>query len=612
MATGEIRYIATIDTSKYKSGQLEIEKANNAVEKSTINVEKSQNALQRAVEKYGAGSLQARDATANLNSAQLDLADSNAQLDKAISKNSTSLNLFKAGLAAVAAAAVAVGAVIVSNIGGAITRIDTLNNSARVFKNLGFEANDVAEAMSNLQASILGLPTSLDAAVRGTQDLAATYGDIRLGQRVFSALNNAILSTGGSAEEVNNAIRQLSQVPLDGPLDAQTWLSLRNSGLTPVLVTLSKEFGRSIDQLKEDFSSGTLTVQDFVDGLLKLDSEGGSGVASLQTQVRDATNGIGTSFTNLNTAIVRNIGNIISAFGVDRIAGGIRAFTQVINDIGKVIGDIVTQYVVPFTQKVGDLFSIIYSNEQVLKGMQYILIAIGVALGTVVAVIGIALIAFGALFSAIAYSYGLIQDVFTNITNVVRSFVTFVVLSISSVIGHLVQVFSSIPSFFQNLWTQIVSSFTNIGVAVGNAIGNAVKSVVNSVLRTAVNLINGFIDGINGVINLINALPGVDIGRLGRLPIPQLANGGIVLPTPGGTIANIAEAGQAEAVIPLDRLDEIIKTGGGNSGAPTIEINISGAIVSSPQDQRRFAEVIGKRLNEIMQQKGYAPAIEGI
>jgi hypothetical protein len=54
--------------------------------------------------------------------------------------------------------------------------------------------------------------------------------------------------------------------------------------------------------------------------------------------------------------------------------------------------------------------------------------------------------------------------------------------------------------------------------------------------------------------------------------IPDLAEGGIVLPRPGGTIARIGEAGQAEAVIPLDRF--------GSMGGNTYVININKANVS--------------------------------
>ncbi|HUH57782.1 MAG TPA: tape measure protein, partial [Pseudomonadales bacterium] len=127
----------------------------------------------------------------------------------------------KVGLGAVIGAAVAVGAAITTNIGGAIARVDTLNNSKRTFANMGFEASEAKLALDELNKSILGLPTSLDAGVRGMTQLAATYGSISTGQKVFTALNNAILGFGGTADEVNNAIIQLSQLPMDGPLDAQ-------------------------------------------------------------------------------------------------------------------------------------------------------------------------------------------------------------------------------------------------------------------------------------------------------------------------------------------------------------------------------------------------------
>lgn len=38
---------------------------------------------------------------------------------------------------------------------------------------------------------------------------------------------------------------------------------------------------------------------------------------------------------------------------------------------------------------------------------------------------------------------------------------------------------------------------------------------------------------------------------LARLGVPQLADGGIISPRPGGTLVNVAEAGRAEAVVPL-------------------------------------------------------------
>lgn len=278
---GTIELIAKIDTSQYKRGAAEIDKANKDMESSG---EKS---------------------TSRLNGAFAGVA--------------------KVGIAALATAVIAVGALIVKNIGSAITRVDTLANSARTFDNMGFQTEEVAKSMRALEKSIMGLPTSLDAGVRGMTSLAATYGDISKGQKVFTALNNAILGFGGTAAMVENAILQVSQVPMDGPLDAQTWNSLRNSGLTPVLVAMAKDMGIGISEMKEQFGQGELKVRDFTDALVRMDSEGGGGMKSLSAIAQDSTKGIATSFANMQTAITRGLGKIIEAFGRDNISGAITA-----------------------------------------------------------------------------------------------------------------------------------------------------------------------------------------------------------------------------------------------------------------------------------------------
>ena len=236
---------------------------------------------------------------------------------------------------------VAAIAAITASIPGAVRRVDTLNNSARTFENMGFKTEIAEKAVKELERSITGLPTPLDSAMRGMTGLAATYGDIELGQQVFSSLNNAILGFGGSAAEVDNAITQLSQLPMDGPLDAQTWNSLRNSGLTPVLVAMSKEFGMSVSQMKEAFGDGTLTVEDFTTKLIEMNTKGGGGLKSLEKIAKDSTAGIGTGFANMRTAITRGVAVIIEAIGSKDIADALssigKGFESILRQIAEVI-----------------------------------------------------------------------------------------------------------------------------------------------------------------------------------------------------------------------------------------------------------------------------------
>lgn len=262
---------------------------------------------------------------------------------KSANKADKAFNGFaKGSLVAVGAGIAAIGVAVGANLGSAVRRFDTLNNSARTFKNIGFAEGDVTASMDALNDAITGLPTSLDDAVRGMTALASTYNSISIGEQLFTSLNNAVLGFGGTADDVNNAVRQLSQLPMDGPLDAQTWLSLRNSGLTPVLVAMSRDMGMSIDQMKTKFGEGELTVADFTRSLLTMNEEGGGGLTALKDIAADATQGIGTGFSNMQISIQRGITTLMDAIGSSNITSALSAIGKAIQGVLNVAAGLVS------------------------------------------------------------------------------------------------------------------------------------------------------------------------------------------------------------------------------------------------------------------------------
>lgn len=108
--------------------------------------------------------------------------------------------------------------------------------------------------------------------------------------------------------------------------------------------------------------------------------------------------------------------------------------------------------------------------------------------------------------------------------------------------------FSAVGEFFTGIWDDIKSCFTDIGSKIGDAVSGAFTTAVNWVLEKAIGIINGFIGAINTAISVINAIPGVEINKLKKLDVPQLAKGGIV---DSATLAVIGERGK-EAVMPLE------------------------------------------------------------
>lgn len=296
------------------------------------------------------------------------------EADKA-SRSSRTMNVSAMGiLKAVGAYKVASAAVglVKNSVGSAIQRVDTLNNSARTFENMGFGKGETSKAMEALKKSIQGLPTPLDAAVRGLQLLSASIGDIGKSQQIFEALNNGILGFGGSAEQVDNAVRQLSQSFSNGKVDAETWNSLIDAGMGPALNALAKTMNMTTGEMKEGLSKGTISVEQFQDSLIELNKNGGGGLSSLQKIAQDSTKGISTSIANMKTAVSRGVANVVT--GIDKALAqtNLKSISNVINQVGSAMEAGLNKFV----EKIPDVINFITQLVGIIKTLAPVIVPV--------------------------------------------------------------------------------------------------------------------------------------------------------------------------------------------------------------------------------------------
>ena len=153
--------------------------------------------------------------------------------------------------------------------------------------------------------------------------------------------------------------------------------------------------------------------------------------------------------------------------------------------------------------------------------------------------------------------------------------------------------FANVTSFFSSLWEKIKGCFVNVGVKIGSAVGDAFKSAINSCLSTIEGVVNKFIGMINGVIDVINEIPGVSLGKIGTLSLPRLAKGGVLKE---GT-AMVAEAGpellsmvNGKAVVtPLSgsAKNQAMENAGKGGGGYVQNVNITSPKALSPYEIAR-------------------------
>jgi phage-related protein len=140
------------------------------------------------------------------------------------------------------------------------------------------------------------------------------------------------------------------------------------------------------------------------------------------------------------------------------------------------------------------------------------------------------------------------SEKWTGIKNVFSGVSTYFGDKFGSAVTTIKQKWSDIKEWFQEKWNSVKSVFTSAGTSIGSSITTALKNSFNNFMSSAVGKINNFIDRLNSAITLINKIPGVNIGTINHLNVPQLAKGGIVT---GSILANIGERGK-EAVLPLE------------------------------------------------------------
>ncbi|MDQ8250450.1 phage tail protein [Enterococcus faecium] len=265
-------------------------------------------------------------------------------LDSSTQKTNTSILDIAKGIGVFKLIDNAIG-LVTSSLGGAIDRFDTLNKYPVVMQALGYSTDDVDKSMNKLTDGIDGLPTSLDEIVSSAQQLAISTGDLQKGTDTAIALNNAFLASGASSADASRGAQQYQQMLSKGEVDLQSWRSLLETmpiAMDKVSKSFSDQGVNSVNELYDALQDGTITFDDFNNRLIKL-NDGVGGFAEL---AKKNSAGIRTSFSNIKTAVVKGLANVITAIdegmqnaGLGSIAENFDKIKNAVNVAFKAITD---------------------------------------------------------------------------------------------------------------------------------------------------------------------------------------------------------------------------------------------------------------------------------
>lgn len=298
-----------------------------------------------------------------------------------------------------------------SSIGGAVSRVDTMNKFPKMMESWGYSTKQSKSAIDALAKGIDGLPTALDEVVGTTQQLTLMNGDLSKSTKLALALNDAFLASGSSAGDASRGLTQFTQMMSSGKVDMQSWKSLMET--MPVgLQKTAEAFGFAGASAKQDLykalQDGTITFDQFSDKLIELDG-GLNGFAEL---ARKNSDGIRTSFKNVSTAVTKGLANMIMEFDKAAKAKGLGGIADNINKLKGVVNSVftgMTPYISGFVNIVADgvdkvkQFYSIFEGTGAVSAIQSAFSAVGNAIGHV--------------FTSLIVNKGTITDFATTIGN---------------------------------------------------------------------------------------------------------------------------------------------------------------------------------------------------
>lgn len=326
---------------------------------------------------------------------------------------------------------------------------------------------------------------------------------------------------------------------------------------------------------------------------------------------------LGPLFEKIGPILAQAFGALTPIFDIlgpiiDVVAGAFTALAPTLTVLMKTISEIVMMLLPPLTELFQMLIPII--NQLVPP----LLALVMVALKPVIQV-------FQALMTAIQPMLDLILPILVELVTMVgKAFSDYIALVLPIVLSLITQLAPIITKLLAAILPLLPKLF-EMGMKLLMPIAEVLLKLAEKVIPILIPIIDGLadafiwlvdnvlgplIDAVSTAFDWFSKLLGLDgkkievTGSVIRYnndgstdhdnnPATKMAQGGIVMPRPGGLFANIAEAGKPEAVIPLDRLDSMMSGNGAtvnitvNAGIGTNGAQVGAEIVSAIKTYER-------------------------
>lgn len=363
----------------------------------------------------------------------------------------------------------------------------------------------------------------------------------------------------------------------------------------PFLIVLGK-LGQGVKTAKDGIEMGTKA--------LKLFSSGFMGAVKMI--------GSGISFLAANPMILVVIGIILLIAGLayliyrnwDTLKQWFNTFINWMVTAWQWLWDQIRGPVMFFVNLVVGYIMALWMFWSTIIGMFWTVVKVvfDIIVGIVAVAISIIVGIFNLLWPPIKFVFdiiwGIVKFVFDLISAYIGAAISFWGAIIGTIIDVVKFVFNKAVDIIKGIWGGLSKVFGNVWDGIKSGAG-AIVDIVSGPFKKAFNMIAHLWNSTVGKLDFHapDWVPGIGGKGFSMPKLPELAEGGVLMPRRGGVPFIGAEAGSPEAVIPLKKLPEIARQMGvsGEQNGGNV-INISGAFA---RNESELTDLFEKALESV-------------
>ena len=226
---------------------------------------------------------------------------------------------------------------ISGSIEKATNRLDSMAKAQQVMSILSGSTEKATEIVNTLNQAVTDTAYGLDAAATSTQKLATSGLDIDTSARMVMDLMDAITFYGdGTNETMQNVVDAMAKMNASGKISAEQWQRLTDAGV-PLLKMFSEATGKSMAEVMDAFSTGSISAQQFDDILMDVLENGTESFPAVSGKAKEMAGSFATSFSNMSARIAIGVGNVITAFNNFLTDSGLPNLQSMIANFGSLI-----------------------------------------------------------------------------------------------------------------------------------------------------------------------------------------------------------------------------------------------------------------------------------